>query len=129
MKNVLKIVFGLLLFASFFACRGNEDSLPPGNKIQGEWILQNTVAGRTVTYNFRANDVVITESGTVTSSNTYSYSVFYENYKDPKNQDQKQDVVYIGANKFVLTFEGSGRMVLTNPNSTPAVKLEFERRR
>lgn len=48
--------------------------------------MQNTVAGRTVTYNFRANDVVITESGTVTSSNTYSYSVVYENYKDPKTR-------------------------------------------
>lgn len=96
MKNVLKIVFGMLLFVAFAACRGNEDSLPPSNKIQGEWILQNTVAGRTVTYNFRASDVVVTESGTATSSNTYSYSVVYENYKDPKSQDQKQDVVYIG---------------------------------
>ena len=131
MRNVLKLfIASVTILLTFAACRGDEKDQPAGNKIQGEWTLQGTVQGRSVIYNFRSsNDVVITDTGVNSSTNTLPYSVVYENYKDPNSPDQKQDIVYIGNLKYALGFSSSNHMILTNYNVNPANKLEFERRR
>lgn len=125
MKKLILFSLSLCLILLTFSCRKLGDEQPAKNQILGIWERQNT-SGAPFIYDFNNGGVLkVTANG---QTEQYAYSITYENYDDPNSEDNKQDIIRIAGEKYILKFQDAAHMNWSKP-STSFTPIYFVRQK